>query len=49
MCNYTRYFVSKIGYIKFNILSDLDPKVKVKGIKPGICDGLPSTAAPVEN
>ena len=30
-----------------NILCDLDLKVKVKGKKAGICDGLPSTAAPV--
>ena len=28
-----------------NILCDLDPKVKVKGKKAGICDGVPSTAA----
>ena len=27
-----------------NILCDLDPKVKVKGKKAGICDGVPSTA-----
>ena len=27
------------------ILCDLDPKVKVKGKKAGICDGVPSTAA----
>ena len=26
-----------------NILCDLDPKLKVKGKKEGICDGLPST------
>ena len=28
-----------------NTLCDLDPKVKVKGKKVGICDGVPSTAA----
>ena len=28
-----------------NILCDLDPKVKVKGQKAGICDGVPSTSA----
>ena len=28
-----------------NILCDLDPKVKVKGKKESICDGVPSTAA----
>ena len=28
-----------------NILCDLDPKVKVKGKKLGICNGVPSTAA----
>ena len=28
-----------------NILSDLDPKVKVIGQKAGICDGVPSTSA----
>ena len=27
------------------ILCDLDPKVKVKGQKAGICDGVPSTSA----
>ena len=27
------------------ILCDLDTKVKVKGKKAGICDGVPSTAA----
>ena len=26
-------------------LCDLDPKVKVKGQKAGICDGVPSTSA----
>ena len=26
-----------------NILCDLGPKVKVKGKKPGICNGVPST------
>ena len=26
-------------------MCDLDPKVKVKGKKAGICDGVPSTAA----
>ena len=30
-----------------NILCDLDPKVKVIGQKAGICDGVPSTSAPV--
>ena len=28
-----------------NILCDLDPKVKVKGKRAGICNGVPSTAA----
>ena len=28
-----------------NILCDLDPKLKVKGQKVGICDGVPSTSA----
>ena len=28
-----------------NILYDLNPRVKVKGKKVGICDGVPSTAA----
>ena len=28
-----------------NILCNLDPKVKVKGKKAGICDCVPSTAA----
>ena len=28
-----------------NILCDLDPKVKVKGQKADICDGVPSTSA----
>ena len=28
-----------------NILCGLDSKVKVKGKKGGICDGVPSTAA----
>ena len=32
-----------------NILCDLDPKVKVIGQKAGICDGVPSTSALVEN
>ena len=27
------------------ILCDLDPKVKVKDQKAGICDGVPSTSA----
>ena len=27
------------------ILCDLDPKVKVKGQKAGICNGVPSTSA----
>ena len=27
------------------ILCDLDPKVKVKGQKAGICDGVPLTSA----
>ena len=27
------------------ILCDLDPKVKVKGKKAGMCDGVPSTSA----
>ena len=31
-----------------NILCDLDPKVKVKGQKAGICDGVPSTSALVQ-
>ena len=31
------------------ILCDLDPKVKVIGQKAGICDGVPSTSALVEN
>ena len=31
------------------ILCDLDPKVKVKGQKAGICDGVPSTSALVQN
>ena len=30
-------------------LSDLDPKVKVKGKTAGICDGVPSTSALVLN
>ena len=29
-----------------NILCDPDPKVKVKGKKAGICNGVPLTAAP---
>ena len=28
-----------------NILCDLDPKVKVKGQKTGICDAVPSNSA----
>ena len=32
-----------------NILCDLDPKVKVIGQKAGICDGVPSTSALVDN
>ena len=32
-----------------NILCDLDPKVKVIGQKAGICDGVPSTSALVNN
>ena len=32
-----------------NILSDLDPTVKVIGQKAGICDGVPSTSALVES
>ena len=28
-----------------SILCDLDPKVKVRGQKAGICDGVPSTSA----
>ena len=27
------------------ILCDLDPKLKVIGVKAGICDGVPSTSA----
>ena len=32
-----------------NILCDLDPTVKVIGQKAGICDGVPSTSALVNN
>ena len=32
-----------------NILCDLDPKVKVIGQKVGICNGVPSTSALVQN
>ena len=32
-----------------SILCDLDPKVKVIGQKAGICDGVPSTSALVQN
>ena len=32
-----------------NILCDLDPKVKVIGQKAGICDGVPSTSALVND
>ena len=32
-----------------SILCDLDPKVKVIGQKAGICDGVPSTSALVED
>ena len=28
-----------------NVLCKLDPNVKVKGNKAGICDGVPSTVA----
>ena len=31
------------------ILCDLDPKVKVIGQKAGICDGVPSTSALVND
>ena len=31
-----------------SILCDLDPNVKVKGKKAGICGGVPSTAALVQ-
>ena len=31
--------------VLYNILCDLDPKVKVKGQKADICDGVPSTSA----
>ena len=32
-----------------SILCDLDPKVKAIGQKAGICDGVPSTSALVDN
>ena len=32
-----------------NIVCDLDSKVKIKGKKMGICDGVPSTASLVNN
>ena len=40
-----RYISVMMWRVLGSILCNLDPKVKVKGKEPRICDGAPSTAA----